>query len=176
MRSTTTRNIIFTALCIAIGLLLPQLVKFIPIGYPGAVLLPMHIPILVCGFLCGWKFGAVAGFITPLLASLLTGMPPLFPSALAMMFELATYGLLTGLLYRLTNGKIFVSLVGAMLGGRVVLGLVNTVLFSLQDNVYGIALFVSGAFVTALPGIIIQLILVPIIIRALENASIMNAH
>ena len=172
MRSTTTRNIIFTALCIAIGLLLPQLVKVVPVAYPGAVLLPMHIPVLVCGFLCGWRFGAVSGIITPLLASLLTGMPPLFPNAVSMMFELAAYGLLTGLLYKLTNGKIFLTLIGAMLGGRIVLGLVNALLFSIADNVYGLALFLSGAFITALPGIIIQLILVPIIIRSLERAKL----
>lgn len=172
MRSTTTRNIIFTALCIAIGLLLPQLVKFVPVPYPGAVLLPMHIPVLVCGFLCGWRFGAVSGIVTPLLASLLTGMPPLFPNAVSMMFELATYGLLTGLLYKLTNRKIFLTLIGAMLGGRIVLGLVNALLFSIADNVYGLAIFISGAFITALPGIIIQLILVPIIIRSLERAKL----
>lgn len=173
MRSTTTRNIVFTALCIAIGLLLPQVVKIIPIAYPGAVLLPMHIPVLVCGFLCGWRFGAIAGVLTPLIASLLTGMPPLFPTAVSMMAELATYGILTGLLYKLTNGKIFISLVGAMLGGRIVLGIVNSILFSIVDNAYGLALFISGAFVTALPGIIIQLILVPIIIQALKRTSVM---
>lgn len=172
MRSTTTRNIIFTALCIAIGLLLPQLVKFVPVAYPGAVLLPMHIPVLVCGFLCGWRFGAVSGIVTPMLASLLTGMPPLFPNAVSMMFELAAYGLLTGLLYKLTNRKIFLTLIGAMLGGRIVLGLVNALLFSIADNVYGLAIFISGAFITALPGIIIQLILVPIIIRSLERAKL----
>lgn len=172
MRNTTTRNIIFTALCIAIGLLLPQLVKFVPVAYSGAVLLPMHIPVLVCGFLCGWRFGAVSGIVTPMLASLLTGMPPLFPNAVSMMFELAAYGLLTGLLYKLTNRKIFLTLIGAMLGGRIVLGLVNALLFSIADNVYGLAIFISGAFITALPGIIIQLILVPIIIRSLERAKL----
>ena len=172
MRSTTTRNLIFTALCIAIGLLLPQLVKVVPVAYPGAVLLPMHIPVLVCGFLCGWRYGAVSGIITPMLASLLTGMPPLFPNAVSMMFELAAYGLLTGLLYKLTNRKIFLTLIGAMLGGRIVLGLVNALLFSIANNVYGLAIFISGAFITALPGIIIQLILVPIIIRSLERAKL----
>lgn len=174
MRSTTTRNIVFTAVCIAIGLLLPQLVKFVPIAYPGAVLLPMHIPVLVCGFLCGWRYGAIAGIFTPLIASLLTGMPPLFPTAVSMMVELAAYGILTGLLYKLTNGKIFISLIGAMLGGRIILGIVNALLFSIADNAYGLTLFISGAFVTALPGIIIQLILVPIIIRSLQRANLIT--
>ena len=174
MRSTRTRNIVFTALCIAIGLLLPQVVKFVPIAYPGAVLLPMHIPVLVCGFLCGWRYGAVSGLILPIAASVLTGMPPLFPTAVSMMSELATYGLLTGLLYKYTNGKVFISLIGAMIGGRIVMGLVNALLFSLADNAYGLMIFISGAFVTALPGIIIQLIIVPVIIQALKHTSVMT--
>ena len=173
MRSTTTRNIVFTALCIAIGLLLPQVVKIIPIAYPGAVLLPMHIPVLVCGFLCGPRYGLISGLILPITASLLTGMPPLFPTAVSMMSELATYGLLTGLLYKYTKGKILISLIGAMIGGRIVLGLVNALLFNLGDNVYGLTLFISGAFVTALPGIIIQLIIIPVIIQALKRTNVM---
>src|SRR5690625_4221682 len=173
MRSTTTRNIIFTALCIAIGLILPRLVNMIPMAFPGAVLLPMHIPVLVCGFLCGWRYGLVSGLILPLLASALTSMPPLFPTAVSMSIELAAYGLLTGLLYQMTKGKIFISLIGAMIGGRLIMGITNAFLFSIADNTYGLALFVSGAFVTALPGIIIQLIIIPVIIHAFKRANLM---
>lgn len=173
MRRSTTRNIVFTALCIAIGLILPRLVNMIPVAYPGSVLLPMHIPVLVCGFLCGWRYGAISGLILPILASALTGMPPLFPTAVSMSVELAAYGLLTGLLYQITNGRIFISLIGAMIGGRIVMGLANTLLFGLADNAYGFAVFISGAFVTAFPGIIIQLILVPIIIQAFRRAKVM---
>lgn len=173
MNNSRTRNIIFTALCIAIGLTLPQFVNMIPVPYPGAVLLPMHIPVLICGFLCGWRYGLVSGLILPILASALTSMPPIFPTAISMSIELATYGLLTGLLYEVTKGRIFISLLSAMIGGRIVMGVANALLFSLADNPYGLALFVSGAFVTALPGIIIQLILIPIIIQTLKRANVM---
>lgn|SRR5690625_2793182 len=173
MQNSTTRNIIFTSLCIAIGLILPRFVNMIPIAYPGAVLLPMHIPVLVCGFLCGWRYGFISGLILPILASVLTTMPPLFPTAVSMSIELAAYGLLTGLLYQVTKGKIFISLISAMIGGRIVMGLANALLFSIADNAYGLTLFISGAFVTALPGIIIQLILIPMIIQAFKRAKIM---
>ncbi len=123
--------------------------------------------------MCGWRYGAACGLILPLLASSLTGMPPLFPTAVSMSVELAAYGLLTGLLYQVTHEKVFISLIGAMTGGRILLGLTNAFLFSFLDNAYGLALFISGAFVTALPGIIIQLILIPIIIQGFRQAGIM---
>lgn|SRR5690625_4119947 len=174
MKQTQLRNIIFTALSIAIGLILAQVVKIIPIPYPGAVLLPMHIPVLICGFVCGWVYGAIAGLILPLTGFVLTGMPPIFPTGLSMMVELATYGILTAVLYRTVKGNIFVSLIGAMIGGRIVMGIVNIMLFSLTANPYGWALFISGAFITALPGIIIQLILVPLIVKSLKLANLVS--
>lgn len=173
MEETRTRKIIFTALCIAIGLILPRMVNMIPIAYPGAVLLPMHIPVLVCGYLCGWRYGLVSGLILPLLASALTTMPPIFPTAVSMSLELAAYGFLTGWLYQITKGRIFVSLIGAMLGGRLVMGIANILLYSVGDNPYGLGLFISGAFVTALPGIIIQLIIIPILIQSFKHARLM---
>ena len=176
MKNNQTRNLVFTALCIAIGLLLPQIVNVIPISYPGSILLPMHIPVLICGFVCGARYGALSGAILPLLAFALTGMPPIFPTGVSMMVELATYGMLTGLLYKYSNGKIFLSLIGAMIGGRIVYGLVNTILFSIADQPFGIAIFISGAFVTALPGIIIQLIFIPSIIYALKRTNIVGTH
>jgi len=163
------RNIVFTALCIAIGLLLPQVIKVIPVMNIGAVLLPMHIPVLICGMLSGWRFGAICGAILPLLAFVLTGTPPIFPIGISMVFELATYGLLTGLLYELTKGKIYLSLIGAMVGGRIVMGIANTILFNFAGNSFGWMAFISGAFITALPGIIIQLIIIPVIIMTLEK-------
>ncbi|KGR77637.1 ECF transporter S component [Ureibacillus manganicus] len=163
------RNIVFTSLCIAIGLLLPQFIKIIPVMNIGAVLLPMHIPVLICGILCGWRFGVICGATLPILAYVLTGMPPIFPIGISMMFELATYGLLTGLLYELTKGKIYISLIGAMIGGRLVMGIANTILFNFAGNAFGWMAFISSAFITALPGIIIQLIIIPVIIMALQR-------
>jgi thiamine transporter ThiT len=172
MRNTKLRNILFTALCIAIGLILSQVVKMIPIPYPGAVLLPMHIPVLICGFLCGWAYGAISGLMLPLIAFVLTGMPPIFPTGLSMTLELATYGAFTALLYRFTKGKVVISLIGAMICGRAVMAAANTILFSFTDNVYGWSLFISSAFLTALPGIIIQFILIPLIVLSLKRAKL----
>jgi hypothetical protein len=172
MRNTKLRNIIFTALCIVIGLILAQVVKTIPIPYPGAVLLPMHIPVLICGFLCGWAYGALSGLMLPLIGFVLTGMPPIFPTGISMMLELAAYGALTAVLYRYTKGKVLISLIGAMIGGRAVMAAVNTILFSFTDSVYGWSLFISSAFFTALPGIIFQIILIPIIVLSLKRAKL----
>lgn len=172
MRNTKLRNILFTALCIAIGLILSQVVKMIPISYPGAVLLPMHIPVLICGFLCGWAYGAISGLTLPLIAFVLTGMPPIFPTGISMMLELATYGAFTALIYHFTNGKVVISLIGAMISGRVVMAAANTILFTFTDNIYGWSLFISSAFFTALPGIIIQVILIPLIVLSLKRAKL----
>ncbi|MEK3909345.1 ECF transporter S component [Oceanobacillus sp. FSL W7-1309] len=116
MKNVQLRKLIFTALCIAIGLLLVQLVKLIPVPYPGAILLLMHIPVILCGYLCGWRYGALSGLMLSFLGFVFTGMQVLFPTGLSMMFELATYGGLTAIIYHYTNGKIYLSLVGAMLG------------------------------------------------------------
>ena len=99
---SATKNMITTALCIALGLVLPS--AFHLVG-AGSVFLPMHIPVLLCGLLCGWQYGAVCGGIVPLLSSVVTGMPPIFPTAPAMMLELCAYGCLTGLLYRQLDRK-----------------------------------------------------------------------
>jgi hypothetical protein len=176
MRINRTQKLIYTGLCIGIGLILPQFVKIIPVSNPGAILLPMHITVLLCGFICGWPYGAFCGLILPLLASVLTGKPPLFPTGISMMFELGAYGALTGVIYLYTKGKIYPSLIGAMLGGRIVMGVVNTILFSFTDKAYGMAVFITGAFVTALPGIIIQIILIPIIVNNLKKSKLITLN
>lgn len=174
MLNNRTKHLVNTALCIAIGLLLPQVVKMLPVANPGAVFLPMHIPVLICGFVSGAKYGFLAGAILPPLAFALTGMPPIFPTGVSMMAELGAYGALTGLLYRYTKGKVFVSLIGAMIGGRIVYGLIHSILFRFADQAFGIAAFVSGAFVTAFPGIVIQLILIPAVVYALKKSKIIG--
>ncbi len=114
MKQSHTKNLVLTAFCIALCIVLPM--AFHAIG-AGATFLPMHIPVLLCGLLCGWPFGAACGLIGPLLSSLLTGMPPAFPTLPAMMLELCAYGVLTGLFYRKLRGNLYLSLIGAMLGG-----------------------------------------------------------
>lgn len=170
-----TKYLAITGLFIAIGLVLPTFTAQIPTV--GRALLPMHIPVLLAGFVGGWQSGLVAGLITPLLRSLLFGMPPLFPTAVAMTFELATYGLLAGLLYQLlpkTRQSFFTALIGSMIGGRIAWGIVTLVLLGLGGTPFTWQAFMAGAFVNAIPGIILQLILIPVIVLALHRSNFLT--
>lgn len=168
MNNTNIKNLTLAAFFLALGQVLPFLTGQIP--QIGSMLLPMHYPILLCGFICGWKYGALVGFICPLLRSVLFGMPPMYPTAIAMAFELCGYGLLSGFIFSRFKEKnllsILISLVGAMLGGRIIWGLAQMVLLGVQGNSFTGAAFIAGAFGNALIGIIIQLILIPLIVSA----------
>ncbi len=168
---TNLKQLVLTALMIALGVLFPML--FHALG-AGTVFLPMHIPVLLCGFLCGAPWGAACGLIVPFLSSLLTGMPPLYPMAVSMSLELCAYGALTGLFYRKFKLNIYVSLLGAMLLGRAVYGIVNAVLLGMAGTPYGFNAFVTASFVTSLPGIALQLIFVPIVVIALEKLGLVS--
>ncbi|MEG0934043.1 MAG: ECF transporter S component [Clostridia bacterium] len=167
-----TKKIVLTAVCVALGVVLPMAFHAIPNA--GSVFLPMHIPVLLCGLVCGWPFGLACGLLAPLLSSLLTGMPPMayLPS---MLCELAAYGLIAGILSQALHFKnralnLYVPLVSAMLIGRVVYGLINALIF--RAGQYGLQLWLTASFVTALPGILIQLILIPLLILALRRAKV----
>ena len=169
------RRLVWAGLCLALGVLLPQLAHFVPLpagANAGSVLCPMHLPVLLAGFLAGGPWGLACGVLTPLLSSLLTGMPPVYPTGVSMACELAAYGFLAGALYRRGGGRILPALAGAMLGGRLVMGFVNTLLYGVFGSGYTLAAFVSSAFVTALPGILIQLILIPAILTALKRSGL----
>ena len=171
--SLQIRRMVFAALCLALALVLPFLTGQIP--QVGSALCPMHIPVLLCGFLCGWPWGLAVGFIAPLLRSVVFGMPPMIPTALAMAFELAVYGGLAGLLYRLLPRKkrsVYVALVAAMLAGRVVWGAVRLILAGLSGTGFTWAMFLAGAVTTAVPGIILQLVLIPVLVLVLERAGL----
>ena len=173
MMKKGTRSLVYAAVCLALALVLPFLTGQIP--QIGQMLSPMHIPVFLCGFLCGWQWGLLVGFIAPILRSLLFGMPTIFPNACAMAFELATYGLLTGLLYDLLPRKkwaVWLSLVLAMLGGRAVWGLVRSVFAGLQGSRFPFSAFLAGAFTNAIPGIILHLILIPLIVLALQKSKL----
>jgi len=169
MKKTMTVSLTGTALCMALGLVLPLL--FHMFG-AGSTFLPMHIPVLLCGFVFGWPYGAICGFLVPLLSSILTGMPPVFPKATAMMLELCTYGVLTGVFYRKRKWNIYPALICAMICGRVVSGIANTVFMNMASKSYGFAAFLSVSFVQAIPGILIQIILIPVLVLALEKADL----
>jgi len=138
----------------------------------GSMLCPLHIPILLCGFVCGWHWGLVVGFIAPILRSLTLGMPPFFPTSICMAFELATYGFVAGMMYKYLPKKkvyIYLSLLVSMLLGRMVWGIAMLVCTGIEGNSFTLSMFLLGAFVNATPGIIIQIILIPTIIMFIEN-------
>ena len=173
MNSLRIRKLIYAALYLAIAMVLPFLTGQIP--QIGAMLSPMHIPVLLCGFMCGWPWGLAVGFIAPLLRSVLFGMPALFPAAVAMAFELAVYGGMSGLLYRLLPRKpwaVYAALIIAMIAGRVVWGAVRLLLAGLSGTSFTWALFIAGALTNAVPGIILHLVLIPVLVAALERAGL----
>ena len=151
-----TKKLTLSALFLALGFVLPFLTGQLP--QIGRMMLPMHIPVLVCGFVCGAPYGLLVGFIVPLLRSLLLGKPELMPTAVAMAIELATYGFVTGLLYVKLKSKkpgILITLILSMLAGRIVWGLVSLLLYQLLGNTFTWELFMAGAFLNAIPGIIL---------------------
>ncbi|HOC28465.1 MAG TPA: ECF transporter S component [Treponemataceae bacterium] len=169
---TNVKKSVLTAVSIALCVVLPMAFHSIPNA--GAVYLPMHVPVLVCGLLCGWQFGLLCGLAGPLLSSLLAGMPPaaILP---IMMIELASYGLVSGFLMRtVRTGKtapdLYIALVIAMIAGRVVSGIAKALIF--MPGKMTVAAWVSGYFIVSLPGIAIQLALVPAAIFALMKAGL----
>ena len=164
------------ALFLALGLVLPFLTGQIP--EIGSALLPMHIPVLICGYICGWKYGLLVGFITPLLRSALFGMPPIMTAA-AMAFELAAYGTMTGILYRrLQNfkGRIYISLICSMIIVRIVWGAASIAIYGLSDAAFTWEIFLAGALQSAVPGIILQIVLIPLLMLALEKSGALKNH
>ena len=164
---------VYTEVCLALAMVLPLLIGQIP--EIGQALSPMHIPVLLCGFLCGWPYGLAVGFIAPLLRFAIFGMPPIMPTGVAMAFELATYGCLTGLLYHLLPKKIpsvYVTLIAAMIGGRIVWGIARFVLAGLSTSEFPMSAFIAGAVTNAVPGIILHIVLVPAIVIAMQRAKI----
>lgn len=161
-------------MCLALALVLPFLTGQIP--EIGSALSPMHIPALLCGFLCGPVWGGIVGAVAPLLRHALFGMPPLM-AAIPMAFELAVYGIASGLLWKLLPKKIpfvYVSLVGAMIAGRIVWGIVKLVMSVAQISEFTFAAFIAGAITGAIPGIICHIILIPIIVIALKRAKLLS--
>ncbi|MEG0780752.1 MAG: ECF transporter S component [Oscillospiraceae bacterium] len=166
------KKLTISGVLLALCLVLPFLTGQIP--QIGSALAPMHFPVLLCGFVCGGPWGLAVGFIAPLLRAALFGMPPLLPTGMAMAFELATYGLCTGLLYRRLprrTSSIYVTLLLSMLAGRLVWGAAQYFLAGLAGSEFSMALFFAGAFTKAIPGILLQLVLIPILVLALQKGK-----
>ncbi len=173
LSSLQVRRLTYAALYLAIALVLPFVTGQIP--EIGSMLCPMHIPALLCGFMCGWPWGLAVGFIAPLLRSVLFGMPAMFPGAVAMAFELAVYGGMAGWLCRRlprTKGITYAVLLISMVAGRLVWGTVRLILAGLAGNSFTWALFLAGAVTNALPGIALQLVLIPLLVIAMERAGL----
>lgn len=172
MKNTNLKKLILSALFLAIGLVLPLLTA--QIKEIGDTLLPMHIPVLLCGLICGPWYGLGVGFILPFLRSVIFGMPPIFPNAVWMALELAAYGASIGLMYsrrkKFSNGYLYLSLIVAQLSGRVVWGIAKAVLLGVGGKAFTVTAFITGGFIDALPGIILQLILIPAVMNILERA------
>ena len=175
MKFSPVKKLVFTAVCSALCLVLPMAFHSIPNA--GQVFLPMHIPVLLCGLICGWPYGGVCGLVGPLLSSVITAMPPaaMLPS---MMIECCVYGFASGLLMKYVRTKsavadLYICLVSAMALGRIVAGLAKA--WILTPGVSPFA-WVTTSLVTGIPGIVIQLLLMPMVVFALTRAKLIPSR
>ena len=171
--SKQTYRLVYTSMFLVLGLVLPFLTGQIP--QVGSMLCPMHIPVLLCGFFCGWPYGLAVGFIVPIFRSLTFGMPPLFPTAVCMAFELAAYGAVSGWMHKIMPRKksyIYCSLLTAMIIGRVVWGGAMFLCMGIDGGGFTFSAFLAGAIFNAVPGIILQIVLIPILVMILDNPKL----
>lgn len=169
-KEINNRRMILAAMFLAITLVLPFFTG--QIQQIGNMLCPMHIPVLLCGFICGGSWGFLVGLIAPLLRSVTLGMPLLFPTAFCMAVELAAYGSAAGFFYRKfpkKKGYIYASLLIAMIVGRIAWGMAMFVCLGLSGSNFGFSAFLAGAVTNAIPGIVLQIILVPILVMILNS-------
>lgn len=169
-RRSKIQKLTLSAMFLAIGLVLPLLTG--QIKTIGNMLQPMHIPVMLCGVVCGWGYGAAVGFTMPILRSMIFSMPKIYPNAVAMAFELMTYGLVIGVMYKLLpkkNFSIYIALITAMLLGRTVWGIVYSSMLAFSGSVMTWKMFTTSAFLNSIPGIILQFILVPLLVIFLRK-------
>lgn len=173
MKNENVKRLVFSAVFLAIGFVLPFFTG--QIKEIGDSLLPMHLPVMLCGLICGWKYGLAVGLVLPISRSLIFGMPPMYPTAVCMALELATYGFVIGFLYAKSRKKntlsVLLCLVIAMLCGRLVWGSVKAILLGVGGEAFTIQAFIAGGFVDSLPGIILQLVLIPIVMTIINKRS-----
>ena len=173
LTSLQIRKLTYAALYLAIALVLPFITG--QIREIGAMLCPMHIPALLCGFMCGWPWGLAVGFVAPLLRGVLFGMPPLFPTGVGMAAELAVYGGMAGFLYSRLPRKTWITyavLIAAMVVGRLAWGLAHVLIAGFTGGEFTAEIFLAGAVTNAIPGIILQIVLIPVLVLAMERAGL----
>ena len=164
------KKLTLSALFLALAFVLPFLTG--QIQQIGSMLCPMHIPVLLCGFFCGAPWGLVVGFVAPILRSCTLGMPQMFPMAFCMAFELAAYGFIAGWLHNKLPKKkvnVYVSLVGAVVIGRLVWGIIMFCCMGFDASKFGLSAFLAGAVLNAVPGIVVQIVLIPILVITLRK-------
>ncbi len=164
---------VLAAMFLALSFILPFVTG--QIAEIGSMLCPMHIPVLLCGFICGWQWGLAVGAAAPLLRSSVLGMPPFFSTAVSMVFELAVYGAVSGLMHKILPKKkpyIYFSLLSAMCVGRIAWGIAMYICMSINGNAFTVSAFLAGAVTNAIPGIIVQIALIPVIVMLIENPKI----
>ncbi len=174
MKAYKLRNLVVAAMFMSLGIVLPFFTA--QLKEIGDTLLPMHIPVMFCGLVCGPWYGLAVGVVVPLLRGALFSMPPLYPNGVWMALELATYGGMIGLIYcvfpKKNTGAVYLSLITAMISGRIVWGVAKTVLLGLSDKVFSFQAFLTGGFLDAIPGIVLQLILIPGIMEILNRTKL----
>lgn len=166
---------VFASLFLALAFIIPFFTGHLP--QINSMLCPMHIPIFLCGFICGWHWGLLVGLAAPLLRSALFGLPVFFPTALCMAFELATYGAIAGLIYKLAPKKIpyiYLSLVASMLAGRIIRAIATAVCYGITKTEFSLWGFISGVVIYALPGIILHIVTVPLIVILAKKFKVIN--
>lgn len=170
MIKSNTRKLVISSFLLALGILLPQVFHMFGGREVGNLLLPMHIPVLLTGFIVGPIMGFYVGILTPILSHLITGMPPMSPVPILpmMIFELAAYGIASGFLYQKLKQNLFIALIGAMVIGR----LTYAIAMGIIVNLFGIQLppgmNIVASMVSGIPGIILQLILIPAVVQSLR--------
>ena len=170
-KRTNVLKLTCAAICLALCMVLPFLTG--QIKEIGNMLCPMHIPVLLCGFICGPAYAAAVGAIAPLLRFMLFGMPKIFPTGVGMCAELAAYGVIAGVLYGCLPKKpayVYAALIGAMAGGRAIWGVVMAALMAASGSAFTWSAFIAGAFLNAVPGIIVHILIIPVIVLAVERA------
>ncbi|MBQ7907041.1 MAG: ECF transporter S component [Clostridia bacterium] len=176
MRNTRVKRLVLASMLLALGMVLPLLTG--QIKEIGDSLLPMHLAVMLCGLICGAGYGGAVGLMLPFLRSLIFGMPPLYPNAVWMALELATYGIVIGWLYskaiKTHIGYVYVCLASSMVAGRVVWGITKSALLGIAGKTVTIGALVVDGFIDAIPGIILQLVLIPLIMHLISKRMVRN--
>jgi len=174
MRNSNLKKMVLSAMFLSIGMILPFFTS--QIKEIGDSLLPMHIPVMLCGLICGPLNGFLVGLILPVMRSLLLSMPPLYPASVWMACELCTYGFVIGFLYRFGGNKktwyLYFPLIVSMITGRIVWGITKALLLGIGGKAFTLEAFIIGGFIDAIPGIILQLVLIPLIMSFIKEKKI----